>query len=505
MKTTTIISRSKLLALIFAMFALASMPAMAQHHGGGHHGTPAWPDSLEETVTVEGVVILDTLSHNPYLLDVDGDGVADYRLAFGPDWYVPESGAERPAAGETVTIVGLVHENAYLPTIVVFEINGLLWREPVENWWHQSQWADTLEVVTVSGTVLVDTTYFYFHYYLDEDNDGEPDYFLNFGPPWYQPEGVERPEAGQTVTIEGGLHEMMSELSVIVVFAIDGITWRESTGPAPWGGRWVHKNRRDSMRIFCPTDSMSWIDIPPGAMHGGGHGHSGWMFPDSMFVQFMHVFPDSLPACSDSAMYGFHVNFSDPQGHCMMQRGMQTGFQQNLRIAFHYGSDNPGFSPLAKILNGGEVVLKQWDESAGQWNTVYQVEIDRNQEIIYLQTTDVKNYYAIEVVGSTTGIAENASVLPEKVTLSQNYPNPFNPSTVISYSVSVSGTPVKLSVYNLSGQIVATLYDGIQNAGVHEVEWNGKDSAGNLLPSGIYIYKLDSGQTSLTRRMLFLK
>ncbi|NOZ60534.1 MAG: T9SS type A sorting domain-containing protein [Calditrichaeota bacterium] len=489
-----------ILTVAMAGLFLFSLPLTAQDMGR-HHGNRAWPDSLE-TVTVQGVVVQDSLVHMFYLLDVDGDGVGDYGLAFGPDWYQPESGAQRPQVGDTVEIVGLVRENPMLPVIVVFEIDGMLWREPVENWWHHSQWPDSLQRVTVTGTVLVDTTYFYFHYYLDENNDGEADYFLNFGPPWYQPEGVEKPSAGSIVTVEGGINEGRL-MPVIIVYTIDGQTWREPTGPAPWAGRWVHQNWRDSVRIFCPTDSLSWMDIPPGAMHGGGHG--GMMFPDSMFVEFMHIFGDSLPGQPDSAMFGFHLNFSNPSGRCMQGRGVPVRFAKRLRIAFHYGNRDSAISPLAKVLRQGNVVLKYWDENAQQWFSENQIEIDPNQEIIYFKTQDVNSYYALTIAGSTTDVEINEAVLPEKISLGQNYPNPFNPSTAISYRVDLSGTSVSLRVYNLNGQLIRTLYEGVQNAGMHQIQWDGRNSAGNLVSSGIYIYKLHAGETTLSRRMIFMK
>jgi len=116
-------------------------------------------------VTLTGTIIIDNTHINIYFLDVDNDGVADFNLAFGPDWYEPESDATRPNAGDYITVVGAVNERPAVPLVVVFEINGLLWREPVENWWRHYEWCDSLEIVTKTGTVIVDTTYYYDHYF----------------------------------------------------------------------------------------------------------------------------------------------------------------------------------------------------------------------------------------------------------------------------------------------------------------------------------------------------
>ncbi len=91
------------------------------------------------------------------------------------------------------------------------------------------------------------------------------------------------------------------------------------------------------------------------------------------------------------------------------------------------------------------------------------------------------------------------SILPTTYSLDQNYPNPFNPSTVISYALPTSGN-VKLSVFNVLGQEVATLVNGIQDAGVKTITFDATN-----LPSGMYIYKLSSGLFSEVKKMMLTK
>ncbi|MDP8221683.1 MAG: C10 family peptidase [Candidatus Stygibacter frigidus] len=85
-----------------------------------------------------------------------------------------------------------------------------------------------------------------------------------------------------------------------------------------------------------------------------------------------------------------------------------------------------------------------------------------------------------------------------------NYPNPFNPTTTIYFTLENDGY-IELSVYNLKGQLVNNLVDGEFAQGRHDIIWNGEDENENIVPSGIYLYKLKTDRKLFTRRMLLLK
>ena len=91
--------------------------------------------------------------------------------------------------------------------------------------------------------------------------------------------------------------------------------------------------------------------------------------------------------------------------------------------------------------------------------------------------------------------------------LSQNYPNPFNPTTSIEFSVpgSANATHTTLSIYNLLGQKVRTLVDEPREAGIHDVNWDGKDEKARDVSSGIYFYVLEVGDFRESRKMTLLK
>lgn len=104
----------------------------------------------------------------------------------------------------------------------------------------------------------------------------------------------------------------------------------------------------------------------------------------------------------------------------------------------------------------------------------------------------------------TVGAAKEASSLPEGFSLGQNYPNPFNPITTIRFDLPAAGHVV-LEVYNVLGQKVKTLVDEHRTAGFHTVVWNGTDYRGVAVASGVYFYRMESGNYNSYRKMLLLK
>lgn len=98
----------------------------------------------------------------------------------------------------------------------------------------------------------------------------------------------------------------------------------------------------------------------------------------------------------------------------------------------------------------------------------------------------------------------DGSSLPTSYAVSQNYPNPFNPTTTISYALPEAGE-VTVDVYNVVGQKVRTLVEGHQEAGEYQVVWDGKDTNGSQVASGVYFYRAQMNNFSETRKMVLLK
>ncbi|MDA3814318.1 MAG: T9SS type A sorting domain-containing protein [Candidatus Cloacimonetes bacterium] len=95
--------------------------------------------------------------------------------------------------------------------------------------------------------------------------------------------------------------------------------------------------------------------------------------------------------------------------------------------------------------------------------------------------------------------------LPVLITeLQSNYPNPFNPVTNISYSVKEAGD-VTLEVYNIKGQLVTTLVNEVKETGNYTTIWNGTDNSNKSVSSGVYFYKMKSGNYTATKKMILMK
>lgn len=93
---------------------------------------------------------------------------------------------------------------------------------------------------------------------------------------------------------------------------------------------------------------------------------------------------------------------------------------------------------------------------------------------------------------------------PQAFALAQNVPNPFNPSTAITFSIPTTGM-VKLAVYNVLGQEVRILVHGTLGAGSRTVVWNGTDSLGRTVTSGVYFYRLEAEGLTATRKLLMVR
>lgn len=136
-----------------------------------------------------------------------------------------------------------------------------------------------------------------------------------------------------------------------------------------------------------------------------------------------------------------------------------------------------GNLPLGDLYHWWPAEYSKW---AAQKNTEY---------------TNINNM----LMNGLNAVKQESSSIPADYTLSQNYPNPFNPTTSIEFSLPKSGF-VSLKVYNSLGQEVATLFQGFQNAGSFKAEFNA-----SKLASGVYLYRLESENISISKKLTLIK
>jgi tetratricopeptide (TPR) repeat protein len=118
----------------------------------------------------------------------------------------------------------------------------------------------------------------------------------------------------------------------------------------------------------------------------------------------------------------------------------------------------------------------------------------------------------LEILGEGIGkparpgetVTKQTVSVPKDFALYQNYPNPFNAQTRIQYDLPKNAR-VHLQIYNILGQKVKTLADGFQHAGQHQLFWDGRDSNGIEVASGIYFFRFKAGAYALTRKMVLLR
>ena len=131
----------------------------------------------------------------------------------------------------------------------------------------------------------------------------------------------------------------------------------------------------------------------------------------------------------------------------------------------------------------------------------------------------LKPYFRAQDFAKFTALVKTEAQVPVEYHLAQNYPNPFNPRTDIRYQIAAPSRDrdgignsrypsyTTLKIFNLLGQEVKTLVDELKEPGYYTVTWDGKDSSGGEVASGVYFYRLsvDGGRWSATKRMVLLR
>ena len=134
--------------------------------------------------------------------------------------------------------------------------------------------------------------------------------------------------------------------------------------------------------------------------------------------------------------------------------------------------------------------------------------IDDTEESFLFETTELATSVQFDpddwILCDVTDVPSDSEAIPAIPFLSQNWPNPFNPSTTVRFGLESPGF-VQLRIYDTRGALVRTLVDERLGEGAHEAVWNGNDSAGRPVSSGVYFCRMTAGEQALTRKMILLR
>jgi uncharacterized delta-60 repeat protein len=200
------------------------------------------------------------------------------------------------------------------------------------------------------------------------------------------------------------------------------------------------------------------------------------------------------------------VSYNGPGNHADRATALAVDSEGNVYVTGQSwaSSTTEGYATIKYDGLGMEQWVARYDTSEGNYSeepTALAVDPEGNVYVTWSSWSSVTNfdYSTIKYTQRLSSIVEENEQVPTVYSLHQNYPNPFNPSTIIGFTVPRS-VPVKLEVFNVLGERVSMLGDGIEAAGYHSVVF---DAEG--LPSGIYFYRLQAGDFVETKKLALVR
>lgn len=294
---------------------------------------------------------------------------------------------------------------------------------------------------------------------------------------------------------------------------IDSITWPLGSNPKRTilsdenASSYVPQFVEGSITVLAapPTNDSVWVDSI-GAMAGDqvAVGIYGKNEEDLTRIDL------SLSFSSDNLLFN-DVIFSQSRSEAAQKVEEANQGQRNIHIGLSFGDTSPlvpGSGLLATVIF--DIDPSAQDELVLIDSTSYLVA--QGQSLEFHQTSAAGGqtfapYFTagyVDIKSATDINSESELILPLEYSLAQNSPNPFNPSTKIQFELPKAGH-IRLSIYNVLGQVVRTLYDDKLPAGKHSVIFDGRDDNGSTIASGIYFYRLETGNFTQSKKMILLK
>jgi hypothetical protein len=201
---------------------------------------------------------------------------------------------------------------------------------------------------------------------------------------------------------------------------------------------------------------------------------------------------------------------------------------------------DPGLEILVGSYNEGKVfaldatgaLVAGWPIQTGAeiWSTPTLADLDRDGDVEVLQSGMDQVLYVWDCEGGydgacvewptfmhdfrrwssygyevPTGVPDDGEQTATRLSLAQNTPNPFNPVTTIGYAIPADAGEIELAVYDVTGRLVRVLVAGEARPGRREVAWDGRDTAGERVASGVYLVRLTDGRRTVVGKAVLLK
>jgi len=274
-------------------------------------------------------------------------------------------------------------------------------------------------------------------------------------------------------------------------------------------GIWTYK-----LAAVPPVEGTWRVSPEAGALHvGPGDGSTWWANSLDDVTTRACYFDDEYVFDQE----GFHNDLYDETWIEAWQGIAADGC--GTPVYPHDGSNNPAgytytastvtlngvgaYLGLPKVYNGGELGAANADSAIA--SRTYDIAFSSGNDTMTVTINIGSGIWTYKLVAVQPSTGVISDIVPTEFSLANNYPNPFNPTTTISFSIPKQ-LDVGLNIYNVIGQLVANVAKGRLDAGIHNVQWNGRDHNGNVLPSGLYFYELVGGkQFRKVKKMTLVK
>ncbi|MBD3225500.1 MAG: T9SS type A sorting domain-containing protein [Caldithrix sp.] len=244
-----------------------------------------------------------------------------------------------------------------------------------------------------------------------------------------------------------------------------------------WGFKWDNNTvvLVDSFEVMSTGNSVAPMSAETGDLTG-----------DSPVAEAHEGVLVEISDATLTSLNSYDVTFDDGSGECLVDGDFMLSADQDPNNTFYINDDEGYLYAFGDTVRPGETI----DRIAG----IYTFSFGSYK----IEVRDADDF------GNVVGVKENFTPAPLTYELAQNFPNPFNPETRIYFEIPNS-QQVQLVIYNILGQKVRTLVKDQFNAGRHTINWNGRNDAGQRMPSGVYIYRIKAGSYIDSKKMIMVK